>query len=233
LKTRKEIDPKNIGLIGHSEGGMIAPMVAAKSKDIAFIVLLAGPGIPIDELLSEQQNLIGKASGISEQDLQKSDKINKTCYDLVKKSTNAEALKTDLTNYLKKVYTEFPESEKPKGITENEFVSATIEQLTNPWMLFFIKYDPPSVLKNVKCPVLALNGDKDLQVYSKTNLPAIKKSMELGGNKDITTIEFPGLNHLFQECETGLPEEYSKIEQTFSPKALAEILSWIQKNVKN
>ena len=99
-------------------------------------------------------------------------------------------------------------------------------------MLNFIKYDPASALAKVKCPVLAINGEKDLQVSPKENLEAIKNALTKGGNTKVTTIEIPGLNHLFQECKTGLPAEYSTIEQTFSPIALSEILKWIQKQTK-
>ena len=99
-------------------------------------------------------------------------------------------------------------------------------------MEYFIKYNPTPALEKVKCPVLALNGEKDLQVPPKENLGAIKVALSKGGNKNATAIELPNLNHLFQECKTGSPQEYATIEQTFSPIALTEILKWIQTQTK-
>lgn len=232
MQTRKEINKNQIGLIGHSEGGIIAPMVAAEYKDINFIVLLAGTGIPGDQLLLLQQELIGKSSGISDTDLQKAKVLNKGAFDIILKSNNTESLKSELTNYIKQTLKDNPESEKPSGMSEDDYVELQVNQLISPWMNYFIKYNPALILEKVKCPVLAINGEKDLQVPAKVNLDAIKKALEKGGNKNVTTKELPSLNHLFQECETGSPDEYATIEQTFSPIALAEILNWILKQVK-
>lgn len=228
LKTRKEIDKKKIGLIGHSEGGIIAPMVASKTKDVGFIVLLAGTGIRGDKLLLLQQELIGRVSGASENDLQKSKEINSKVFEMVLNSTDDEKLKTDLTNFIKQETLENPDVEKPQGVSEDESVKALVDQVTSPWMLFFIRYNPAPALEKVKCPVLALNGEKDLQVPPKENLEAINASLKKGGNKNVTSKEFPGLNHLFQECKTGSPGEYAQIEQTISPVVLEEITKWIK-----
>lgn len=224
LKTRKEINKSKIGLIGHSEGGIIAPMVASKSKDVAFIVLLAGTGIQGDQLLLLQQQLIGKVSGMSDEELQKNKLSNSKIYDIANKSTSTEQLQTNLTNYIK----QNPNTEKPAGMTDEEFLKLQVQQIATPWMHYFIKYNPAPTLEKVKCPVLALNGEKDLQVPPKENLTAIKEALSKGGNKNVTAIELPNLNHLFQECKTGSPQEYATIEQTFSPAALTEILEWIQ-----
>ena len=232
LLTRKEINKKKIGLIGHSEGGIIAPMVAAKSKNVDFIVLLAGTGIPGGQLLLMQQELIGKASGASEEELNKSKKVNQGAFTIVTKSTNTESLNTDLTTYLKQVLKSDSTAEIPSGMTEDEFINGQVKQLTSPWMVFFIKYNPAIILEKVKCPVLALNGSKDLQVPPKVDLENIKTALEKGGNKHVTTMELPGLNHLFQECQTGSPDEYAKIEQTMSPVALDELTKWILTQVK-
>ena len=232
LKSRKEINKNKIGLIGHSEGGIIAPMVAAGSKDISFIVLLAGTGIRGDKLLLLQQGLIGKASGVSDPDLQKAKIINKGAFDLVLKYDDLDTLGIKLTKYLKQALKDNPESEKPEGMSEDNYIKLQVNQLISPWMYYFIRYNPAPTLQKVKCPVLAINGSKDLQVPAKVNLKAIKEALEIGGNKKVTTKELPGLNHLFQECKTGLPTEYAAIEQTFSPIALTEILNWILKQVK-
>jgi pimeloyl-ACP methyl ester carboxylesterase len=227
LKTRKEINKKQIGLVGHSEGGVIAPMVANQSKEVAFIVLLAGTGLPGDQLLLLQQKLIGKAAGVSDENLQKNETINRQAFDLVKKSASTEQLKSDLTTFLKQTLKDNP-TDKPEGMSEESFIQLQVNQIANTWMQYFIKHNPVTVLEKVKCPVLAINGEKDLQVPPKENLEAIKNALAKGGNKKVTIKELPNLNHLFQECTTGAPSEYASIEQTFSPKALSEILSWIQ-----
>lgn len=232
LQTRKEINKDKIGLIGHSEGGMIAPMVTAENKDVNFIILLAGTGLRGDKLLLMQQELIGIASGIRDTDMKKTIDINKCAFDIIIKSDNTDSIKSDLRSYYKQAIKDDPESVKRTGISEGEYIELVINQLTSPWMIYFIKHDPALVLENVKCPVLAINGGKDTQVPAKENLEAIKKALEKGGNKNITIKELAKLNHLFQECETGLVSEYSTIEQTFSPVALKEISDWIIEIVK-
>jgi fermentation-respiration switch protein FrsA (DUF1100 family) len=232
LLSRREIDKKRIGLIGHSEGGLIAPMVASKSKNVSFIVLLAGTGIPGDELLLLQQELIGRVSGIAEEDLKKARVVNTETFEIIKKATNSDQTKKDLTDYITKSIKSGSKSKIPEGITESDFIAMQVNQVANPWMHFFIKYNPALALEKVKCPVLALNGEKDLQVPPKENLSAINKALLKGGNKKGIIKELPNLNHLFQECKTGSPQEYSEIEQTFSPIALSEILSWIQNQTK-
>ncbi|MDZ4747786.1 MAG: alpha/beta fold hydrolase [Saprospiraceae bacterium] len=232
LMSRKEIDKRKIGLIGHSEGGIIAPMVAANSKDIAYIVLLAGTGIPGDQLLLLQQALISKVYGVSDEDLAKAHDYNKGAYAIVTTSSGIEQLKTDLTTYYNTRFKNNPDFVVPEGMTADELIQSMVDQLANPWMQFFIKYDPSILLEKVKCPVIALNGEKDLQVPPKENLGAIEKALKKGGNKKVTIQELPGLNHLFQECTTGSPEEYAVIMQTMSPDAMLVVLSWIQTQAK-
>ena len=231
LMTRNNVDKKHIGLVGHSEGGAIAPMVAAKSKDVNFIVLLAGTGISGDKLLLLQKELIERAMGASDADIQKGQKINAGAFEIIKKAQSTEGGKQGLSDYFKKMLAENPNL-KPKEMSVETFLETQIAPFASPWMQYFIKYDPSLILKNVKCPVLALNGSKDLQVPSKVNLAAIKNGLEKSGNKNVTIKELPNLNHLFQECTTGSPEEYAKIEQTFSPMALNEVSNWILKQVK-
>lgn len=232
LMTRKDVNQKKIGLMGHSEGGIIAPMVASRSKNVAFIVLLAGTGIPGDELLLLQQELIGRASGVREADLQLAKTINKGAFELVNKATNTLQLKSDLTAYLKQVLKDHPDMAKQAGMTDDQFIALQLNELTNPWMQYFVHYNPVPTLKKVKCPVLAINGEKDLQVPPRENLEAIKKALKKGGNKKGVTRMLPNLNHLFQECITGAPAEYSTIEQTFSPTAMAVVLQWLQQQTK-
>ena len=232
LKTRKEINKKQIGLVGHSEGGLIAPMVASKSKDVSFMVLLAGTGIQGDKLLLLQQELIARGNGASEADIKKSVESNAKLFEMIVKSTDNQKLKIDLTSKINEIIKNDNTAEIPNGMTKEQYIALQVDQITSPWMEYFMKYNPVQALEKVKCAVLAVNGEKDLQVPPKENLTAIKNALTKGGNKNVTTIEFPNLNHLFQESKTGLPNEYATIEQTFSPTALAEITKWIKKQTK-
>jgi fermentation-respiration switch protein FrsA (DUF1100 family) len=230
LKTRKEID--NIGLIGHSEGGIIAPMLAAESEDIAFIVLMAGTGIRGDELLLRQSELIGRASGMNEEQLKTARAFNQGAYDLVVNNINENSVKEDIKKYLEESVSKNPELASANGLKEQVFVDQILGQLTSPWMMYFLKYDPAEALKKVDCPVLAIIGEKDLQVPAEVNLKAIEEALKAGGNSQYTVKELEKLNHLFQEAETGAPSEYASIEQTISPVALELMSEWILEKVK-
>ncbi|MFS4467716.1 alpha/beta fold hydrolase [Maribacter sp. 2210JD10-5] len=177
-----------MGLIGHSEGGIIALMVAAENKDVAFIVLMAGIGITGQELLIKQQRLIGKVYGMSEEDLIKAAEINTAVMQTIKNSEDVTGLKPKLQAQIEGLLADIPDNELPVGVSKDKnFIAQQVELLTSPWMQYFIKYDPTETLMQVDCPVLAINGDKDLQVPAQENLAAIKKSINAGGNNDVTT----------------------------------------------
>lgn len=223
LKTRKEINAKKIGLIGHSEGGTIAPIVAIESKDVAFIVLLAGPGLQGNKLMLLQKEKVEQAMHIDEQGIAKGQKIFGGAYNIILHSDATDGnLRNKINVYFRQAF--------GNGANQEQ-ITAITNQIVNPWMINFLKYNPAPTLEKVKCPVLALNGGKDLQVPAQENLGAIKTALAKGGNKNVTTKVFPNLNHLFQDCKTGLPNEYSEIEETFSPAALDEITIWIKKQV--
>ena len=231
LKSRSDIDPEHIGLIGHSEGGLIASLVAAKDRNIDFIILMAGPGIPGDSLLLLQQQRIGKSMGMTNDALELTQKINRNAFDIVTKNT--EEVKPKLRTYFKKTLDSIPAEKLPPGFTKDEvFISNLVNTLTSPWMRYFLSDDPAKALVKVRCPVFAINGSKDLQVPAKENLTAIEKALQKGDNKNITLKEFTGLNHLFQESETGLPAEYARIEQTIAPVVMEEIHLWISKQIQ-
>jgi dienelactone hydrolase len=226
LKANPKINPGAIGLMGHSEGGLIAPIVAASNPEIAFIVSLAGPGVTGEEILYRQQADIGRLSGVNEKDMAESHLINKQLYSILKKEKdNTKAEEKVLAAYndalLKK---NVPDEDKKKALSQ---LKATFGAPTYTWFRYFILADPAKFWKKVKCPVLALNGEKDLQVAADDNLPAIEKALKSAGNKNIKTVKLPELNHLFQHCKTGLPAEYGMIEETFSPGALQIISDWI------
>jgi fermentation-respiration switch protein FrsA (DUF1100 family) len=232
LKSRTEIDTEKIGLIGHSEGGIIAPMVAVESNDVAFIVLMAGTGIRGNELLLRQSELIGKASGMSDTQLKKAKEFNKGAYDIVVNNVNEGTIKEDLKKYLEESVAKNPELATGSGLKEEVFIDQILGQLTSPWMSYFLKHDPSEVLQKVDCPVLAIVGEKDLQVPAEVNLIAIEQALKDGGNTQYTIKELEGLNHLFQEAETGAPSEYAQIEQTIAPQALELMSSWILEQVE-
>lgn len=220
LKTRPEIDPKRIGLIGHSEGGIIAPMIAARNHDVAFIVMMAGSGVPGDEILEAQMGLISEAMGKSHEDAVKAVAQQRELLALVKQSPDGAGLQKELREKIGAAAGE--------ELTEPQ-IGAAVKQLTSPWMRYFLSYDPATALIKVKCPVLALNGEKDLQVPPKQNLPVIRKALEAAGNKNFEIDELPGLNHLFQTAKTGSPGEYAQIEETIAPIALEKMSGWILK----
>ncbi len=231
LKTRKGIDVKKIGLIGHSDGAMIAPMVAAKMSDVSFIVMLAGPGIPISELMVKRQVLMERRQGKSESEIQQSKEYIEALLTIIITSESEENLNSALNQFANDTKDQIPDDQIPPGMTKDEFISRQVAMLSSPWFKYVFTYDPGPVMEKVKCPVLALNGDKDVQVPSAENLQAIKKALFAGENDDVTVKELKDLNHMFQECNTGMIDEYAKIEQTFSPIALTEISGWIKKQV--
>ena len=232
LKTRKEINKNKIGLVGHSEGGIVAPIVASSSEDVNFIVLLAGLGIQGNKALMQQSEFNLKTSGASESEIQETKEINAGIAEIFAKHQNTEGLKVDITKYIQKNVKAIPTYLKPTGITKEQFLAGQIEFISSPSYQFIWTYDPAPTLEKVSCPVLALNGEKDLQVLPKENLEAISNALKKGNNENVTIKELPNLNHFFQESKTGSPVEYASIEQTFSPTALEEISNWILKQVK-
>jgi pimeloyl-ACP methyl ester carboxylesterase len=210
LKTRPEVDHRKMGLIGHSEGGAIAPMVAARNRDVAFIVMLAGPGVPGHQIIVAQTAALVKASGAPPEKVEAAAKQEGAILDVVLGEKDNAAAQAKLKEQFS-----VPDS--------------VVKSLTSAWYRYFLEYDPAVALRKVQCPVLALNGGKDVQVPPQLNLPAIRKALEEGGNKHFETVEMPGLNHLFQTANTGLVEEYSTIEETMSPAVLEKIAAWLAK----
>ncbi len=229
LKTRKEINHSKIGLIGHSEGGLIAPIVAVKDKDVAFIILMAGPGIPGDSILILQSELIQKAEGTPEDEIEKSLQINRKIYSMIMNSKDDERLKDQLKEEFNSEISKMTEDEKKKIGDPEVYINQQLRTLTSPWFKYFLSYNPVPTLEKVKCPVLAINGEKDLQVPPKENLSTIEMALKKSGNKNFEIKMLPGLNHLFQTAKTGAVSEYSQIEETISPLALETMLNWIKK----
>lgn len=230
LLSRTEIDQTKTGLMGHSEGGIIVSMIAAKLDNVSFAVLLASPGIQGKDVLLMQSELIAKSQGMHDSIVEQSQETNKKIYEIVCTVDDANRREIQITEVMQQYLQELPVGMKG-GKTDEIIIAESVKQLNNPWISYFLRYNPATALEKVKCPLLAVNGSKDLQVPADVNLDAINKALEKGGNSNFSVIEFEGLNHLFQECNTGSPMEYATIKQTFSPKALEEILNWINNTI--
>jgi uncharacterized protein len=227
LKQRKEIDPKMIGLIGHSEGGMIAPIAAARSNDVAFIVLLAGPGQRGEDIIYTQTELIHKAQGTPPETLAHIIALSRRINAIVKAETDGKRVEQRINEDIAAYVGTLNDVQKKQFEPAAAAVKAFIPMYKTAWYRYFITYDPGPVLKNVKVPVLALNGEHDLQVAWKENLDLIAASLKSAGNNDVTIKMFPNLNHLFQTSPTGLLSEYNQIEETMSQEVLKTVSDWI------
>jgi len=219
LKTQKEIDPAKIALIGHSEGAMIAPLLASQSKDVAWVVLLAAPATIGEDTLLHQSELIGRAGGLTDDQLEASLNFDHAAYDLVRTEKDTAALNEKLNGLVKDSGLD---AAMPPAVLEPQ-----LRMMESPWFRFFLDYDPLPNLKSLHVPVLAVYGQKDLQVPVKPNLALLQQALQDGGNKDADVRELPELNHLFQHAYSGTPAEYAAIEETFSPEALQIISAWL------
>ena len=231
LRSRKEIDNQRIGLIGHSEGGMIAPMVAvSRPKDVSFIVLLAAPGLRGDSILVMQNEIISRRSHTPDSIREATAQLNRSLFALlVPPTTDEEALRQSLAEVLRGAFFDGPLAPPMPHEQVELAINQEMEMLTAPWMRDFLRYDPAPMLSRVQCPVLAVQGSEDVQVPAAANLPIVEKALTLHGNKEVTVKEFPGLNHMLQHCQTCLPDEYGEIRETVSPEVLQFVGEWILK----
>jgi len=231
LKTRKEINPRKIGLIGHSEGGMIAPMAAVRSKDISFIVLMAGMGLAGDDVILIQTDLLLKASGASDEGIRLTRDLFSGVFTILKGRDDPAAAEKHIRETLA-AKTAVMTEEQRKGMAPIlKTIDTQLKQFyLSEWFRFFLRYDPRPTLRRVSIPVLAINGEKDLQAAPKENLDGIAAALKEGRNKDYAIVLMPQLNHLFQTSKTGLLDEYGEIEETISPVALKTMSDWILKH---
>ena len=226
LKTRNDINTDQIGLIGHSEGGIIAPLAANQSEDIDFIITLAATGIPGREVAVQQSKTLRpfpvQDEITFEQNVRKSIDIVTSEMEFSEKRT---ALYTHNNNYLTPILKSLGASDQNIAA----FIKKETESVLKPWNRYFFNYNPADEFEKLNIPVLSLNGDKDKQVEADINQSAIKKALLKGNNENHQVVTIDGLNHLFQECKTGSIDEYKDIEQTMSPQAMEEISNWIHK----
>jgi Dienelactone hydrolase and related enzymes len=227
LASRPEVKKGAVGIIGHSEGGLIAPIVASRNAKVSFIVLLAGPGVPGEELLYLQGAAIAKAQGASDAEVAAGQAVNRKLYTIAK----GDSPEPQARDALKKAYLEYLDSSSSISAEDKAKAGQSVDQLVapllSPWFRSFLALDPASYLAKVKVPVLALNGSKDLQVPAAQDLAGIKAALGPAASPKNKLVELEGLNHLFQHAGTGAPDEYGTIEESFAPEALAAVGDWI------
>ncbi len=233
LKTSADVDASHIGLMGHSEGGIVGPLAATKSDDISFVVMLAGTGHTGRDILIKQLGDISLSGGMTPEMVVLQQAAQTKLLDLLMSKAPHEEVK-EAFRQLTYLQVDPENADNPDAIDETlrNNIEAAIEPgiagLQTPWFRYFLAYDPTIALTQVSCPVLAVNGTRDTQVDAEYNLPIIEETLKGNGNTDVTIKRFEGLNHLFQMCETGSPAEYATIEETFNPNAMEYITSWIE-----
>ena len=221
LQTRKEIDNDHIGLAGHSEGGLIAPIVAADNSDVSFIILIAGPGVSGVEIQKQQVDSFAPMMGLSPEQIEEEKQNIEQIAAIVRENDLGEELNKKITEFF---LSKMPEGDTFMGMNKDEFITQKLIEINRPWYKYFIDHDPVEFLKEVSVPILAINGSKDIQV-SPQNLEYIREATS--HNNQVTITKYPGMNHLFQKCSTCMMAEYSTIETTISPIVLNDMSTWI------
>jgi uncharacterized protein len=220
LKTQKGINPAKIGIAGHSEGGIVSAIIAATRKDLAFGIMLAGPGLKGSDLLLLQIEAISKAAGLPDDKIVKNLKTQQSIFDLIRKNTdNENAIQAIVKQVKSDKAGEFSMQDSAKLVQETK-------AMVSPWYRYFLDLNPADYLTKITCPLLVLNGEKDLQVPYAANFKAIKQA--LPKKNQTSFVSFPGLNHLFQSCNTGLPSEYASNEETMNEEVMKTIAEWIK-----
>ena len=235
LRGRPEIDPQRVGLFGHSEGGIIAPL-ANKKTPFAFMVLMAGTAVKGEDVLLEQISLIARANGAGEAEIAEAVSQQKRVYTLMGTPEGEKEIAKLIADQARRGLAKMP-PEQRKAVTDPEVYVQNVAKaqtmtFQSPWFRYFLAYDPAPALVAVKCPVLALFGGKDMQVAAKQNLPVMEQAFQKGGNREATIKVLPEANHLFQKAKTGSPSEYAALEKAFVPGFLETISSWILEKTK-
>ncbi|PRQ08453.1 alpha/beta hydrolase family protein [Enhygromyxa salina] len=230
VAARPEIDGERVGLVGHSEGGVIAPLVAAEHPEqIDFIVMLAGTGVTGSEIIIRQQRLIMAASGADEASVAQAEAEARKLHAAVIENT-PEAAPAVIERLLRAAIAEQAGKDQPAPEQLEAGIQAQMKTLNSPWFRHFLAWDPAPVLAKLRLPVLVMIGDMDLQVDVEQNLAPIQAA--LVDNPAAEFVLLPGLNHLFQPARTGLPDEYAMIEMTIEPAVLEELARWIRVTTK-
>jgi len=226
LMGRKEVDARRIGLIGHSEGGVVATLAAGRSAQVAFVVMLGAPGLPFEEVRRAQTARIGKSLGASDAAIESMRGMNQRLFALIRTVPDRATLDGEARREVDDFLAGLAPAERA-GFRELPLVEG-YHEMNSPWFRSLLEHDPQATLAKVQCPVLALAGGNDIQVAAAENLQAIRSAFRARKTGDITAEELAGLNHMFQTCETGALSEYGRIEETFAPVALSRIGCWIE-----
>ncbi|MFO7529536.1 MAG: alpha/beta fold hydrolase [Marinobacter sp.] len=223
LLTRPEIDPDNIGLLGHSEGGIIAPMVANQRDDIAMLILLAGTALPGEEIIYQQIELLSRAEGLSEEEIEEALETQRRYFEALLRDGDWEAIKEELREQITDQVNALPAAQKEAIGNLEDYIDTVYQQqvgtLESAWYLFFLTYDPATALEEITIPVLGIFGGLDLQVPYEMNAPAMEAALERAGNENVTILTYPEANHLFQEANTGSTSEYAYLDKEFAASA--------------
>lgn len=224
LRTQPKIARDHVGILGHSEGGLVGPMVAARDSNVAFLVLLAAPGVRGDSLLLAQSAALGASMGAPQAVIDRNAQTNAILYEAVRGARDSADADARVTAAIKAIVADLPEAQQQTSV---RLLMAAATDLLTPWTRYFLAYDPRPTLEKLHIPVLALNGTLDLQVPYRENLDAIDAALKAAGNRHYETVVMPGLNHLFQTAITGNPSEYATISETMAPAVLEKIAAWI------
>ena len=232
LKARKDIAAKHIGVIGHSEGGLIGPLAASRSSDIAFVVMLAGPGVPLEQILYQQGELIRRSMGADDEGVAQGRALQEMMIGILKSEPDEKVAAEKIRSGWARFKASLPEEQRRQLEAATPAFEAQVNEFNVPEIRSMLAYDPAGTLRKLKIPVLALNGSRDLQVPPQPNLPPIAAALSAGGNSDFTVSELPGLNHLFQKCNRCTVAEYAILEETFSPAALEVMVDWLARHTR-
>jgi dienelactone hydrolase len=222
LRSRPEVDSRHIGVLGHSEGGLISPLLASRDAQLAFAVMLAGPGIRGDRLLVEQMSLKAQAQGAPEQTVAKRRLLFQDVFAAMVAEPSVEGANSKAAAIL--------DAAERQGDMPAGSGRALVQQYGTPWFHAMLSYDPSPALQAVRQPILVLNGELDRQVPAAIDLAAIRTALR--DNPHAVVKEMPGLNHLFQTARTGAIAEYGEIPETMAPSALEAIAGWIAATVR-
>ncbi len=236
LAARPEIDAKRVGLLGHSEGALVAAIAASRAPEVAFIVMLAGTAVPGEQIIRAQAEAIARAQGASEEDLAKLRRQQDLLFQAVRTGRDWDAVVESARAVAREQLANLPEAQRRAVADPGQALETAVQQqlavAKSRWYRFFIDYDPAPVLARVSCPVLALFGSLDLQVPAEPNRRALEAALERAGNRDVTVMVYAGANHLFLKAATGSPAEYATLEKAFVPRLLDDVTGWILSRVK-
>lgn len=231
LKARKDIDPRRIGLLGHSEGGIVAPMAANRSADVAFVVLVSAPGLTGEQVMLAQNELIGRASGAPEAQVRKNGELQRKMFAAVRANEGLDDVAAEVRSLAREALERMPEAQR-RAIGDLDAAAARAAEqqvagLKTPWFRYFLSYDPAPALERLKCRALAIFAERDTQVPATPNREAMEAAFEKGGRRDHTILVMPRANHLYQEAVTGSPGEYATLKKEFVPGFADAITKWI------